>query len=242
MIRLDGLTKEYGSFRALDNISITFEKGIYGILGPNGAGKSTLMKILTLVISPTSGEVFYDGKNVLDGSKKFLNKIGYVPQQQPIYANFTAKEFMYYISRLKGVDKNTARLQTKELLEFVHLSEVSEKKIGHLSGGMKQRLLLAQSLLGNPELILLDEPTVGVDPMERISIRNMIREIGKEKTVLITTHIISDIENITDGIVVMGKGKIVNSGTKEALLDRYEVSSLEEMYVEIFEVGACMDS
>lgn len=239
MIRIEGISKEYGSVRALDKVSLNFDKGIYGILGANGAGKSTLMKILTLVIQPTEGKILFDGEDISKNGKAFLEKIGYVPQQQPIYAGFTAEEFMYYIAGLKGVGKKKAKEQTKELLGFVHLSDETGKKVGHFSGGMKQRLLLAQSLLGEPEIILLDEPTAGVDPMERVFIRNIIRKIGKEKTVIITTHIISDIETIADGIVIMNHGKVINSGTKEKLIQEYGTDSLEDVYMKVFEVESC---
>lgn len=236
MIKIESISKEYGSLRALDQVSLSFDKGIYGILGANGAGKSTLMKILTLVIQPSGGRILFDGEDISKSGKKFLEKIGYVPQQQPVYAGFTAEEFMYYIAGLKGIDKKKAQQQTKQLLGFVHLSEEAGKKVGHFSGGMKQRLLLAQSLLGDPELILLDEPTAGVDPMERVFIRQIIEKIGKEKTVIITTHIISDIETIADGIVIMNHGKVVNSGTKEELITEYETDSLENVYMKIFGV------
>ncbi len=231
------LKKQYDDIFALNNIDIQFDEGIYGILGPNGAGKSTLMKILTLNIKPSHGDVFYNNESIFSLKQNYLTYIGYVPQHQSLYNNITALEFMYYIGYLKGLSKQNTIEQSEKYLKFVNLFEDRHKKINAFSGGMKQRLLLAQSLLGNPKIILLDEPTAGVDPMERVVIRNLIKTISVHRIVLITTHIISDIEDITDCIVMMNKGKIVYNGKKEELLTKYNVSSLEDAYVKVFGVN-----
>lgn len=233
-LKITALSKKYLDFYALDNIDISFGDGIYGVLGPNGAGKSTLMKILTLGVKPTNGHIFYEGKDIYVMNQKYLTYIGYVPQQQSLYKNLTALEFMYYIGHLKGIDKQNIIDQSHKLLFFVHLYEDKDKKIGTFSGGMKQRLLIAQSLLGNPKIILLDEPTAGVDPMERVTIRKIIDKISLNRTIIITTHIISDIESIANYIIMMSKGKIIHQGIKQDVLRECLATSLEEAYVHVF--------
>ena len=234
---IKGLKKQYHDTYALNNIDIEFNDGIYGILGPNGAGKSTLMKILTLNIKPTNGYVLYNNESIFSLKQNYLTQIGYVPQHQSLYNNLTALEFMYYIGYLKGLSKYITIEQSEKYLKFVHLYDDRNKKIHAFSGGMKQRLLLAQSLLGDPKIILLDEPTAGVDPMERVVIRKLIKQISLHRIILITTHIISDIEDMTDNIVMMNKGNIIYNGKKEDLLTEYNVLSLEDAYVKVFGIN-----
>lgn len=234
-LEIQGLSKKYGSFFALRKVTLALTDGVYAILGPNGAGKSTLMKILTLTMNPTEGKVVYRGEEIGAQGKEFLKYLGYVPQQQPVYGGFTAEEFLYYAGTLKGLGKKDIKSQTKVLLEEMHLSDDAGKKVRQFSGGMKQRLLLAQSLLGNPEIVLLDEPTAGVDPIERMFIRKFIEKIGQDKIVIITTHIISDIESIADQLVLINKGEILYSGTRMGLLEKSGMSNVEEAYAHMFE-------
>lgn len=241
MLKIENLTKQYGNTLALNRMCLEMDHGVYGVLGPNGAGKSTFMKVLTLTIKPTEGRILFKGKDIEGMGKDFLKILGYVPQQQPLYTGFTAREFLYYIADLKGIGKNQMKEETEELLKFVHLSEEGDKKIGHFSGGMKQRLLIAQSLLGNPRLVLLDEPTAGVDPMERIFIRKLIKNISSNRIIIITTHILSDIESIADAIVMMNKGKIVHYGTKGDILQNCGAETLEDAYMKVFGGLECID-
>lgn len=211
------LIKEYGDVRALDRINITLTSGVYGLLGANGAGKSTLMNLITDNVSRTEGEILYNGKDILDLGNNFRKVLGYMPQQQGAYDNMSAKAFLLYMASLKGISRREARSQTDELLSTVNLSDVKHKKIGEFSGGMKQRLLLAQALLGNPDILLLDEPTAGLDPKERIRIRNFISEIAKDKIVLISTHVVSDVEFIAKEIILLKEGHLVSHDTCENL-------------------------
>lgn len=213
------LRKEYGQKKALDGVSLTLSAGIYGILGENGAGKSTLLNLLTDNITRTSGQVLWDGMDILELGKGYRAKLGYMPQQQGGYEQMTGKAFLLYMASLKGVPKQQAKLQVEELLERVNLADVSRKRIGSYSGGMRQRLMLAQALLGNPEMIILDEPTAGLDPKERIRMRNFITELSKDKIVIFATHIVSDIECIADDVILLHDGKIVRNETPQKLID-----------------------
>lgn len=218
-LEIKNLTKNYGNYCALDKFSITLSNGIYGLLGSNGAGKSTLMSLITDNVQRTSGEILCDGKDILKLGKKFRQKLGFMPQQQGYYENMSARAFILYMASLKGISKKEAKRQTDELLKTVNLEKVSHKKIGEFSGGMKQRVLLAQAMLGNPEILLLDEPTAGLDPKERIRIRNFISEIAEDKIVLISTHVVSDIEFIAKEIILLKQGKLVSHDTCQNLVN-----------------------
>lgn len=218
-LELINLTKKYGNFTALDRLNITFTPGIYGILGANGAGKSTMMNLLTDNISRTDGQILFDGTDILKMGKDFRRVLGYMPQQQGFYEQMTAYGFLCYIAELKGLSKKQAQADIDKLLEITNLTDVKHKKMGGFSGGMKQRVLLSQALLGDPKVVLLDEPTAGLDPKERIRIRNFISSLSRDKIILLATHIVSDIESISDQIILMKKGKLVDIGTPTALTD-----------------------
>lgn len=216
-LELIDLTKKYGDFFALDSLNISFSTGIYGILGANGAGKSTMMNLITDNIDRTSGKILFDGTDILKLGKDFRKVLGYMPQQQGFYDHMTAYSFLFYMSELKGIPKKQAKKEIDRLLEITNLLDVRHKKMGGFSGGMKQRVLLTQALLGNPKVVLLDEPTAGLDPKERIRIRNFISSLSKNKIILLATHIVSDIESISDKIIMMRKGQLVGIGTPAEL-------------------------
>ena len=218
-LQLIDLTKKYGAFTALDHLSITFTPGIYGILGANGAGKSTMMNLLTDNISRTGGEILFDGTDILKLGKDFRRVLGYMPQQQGFYEHMTAQTFLYYMADLKGIPKKQAAQEINALLEVTNLSQVRHKKLGGYSGGMKQRVLLAQALLGDPKVVILDEPTAGLDPKERIRIRNFISSMSRNRIILLATHIVSDIESISDQILMMKKGQMVGIGAPGELVE-----------------------
>ncbi len=231
MLEISNLTKKYGDKIALNNFTYTFTKGVYGLLGPNGAGKSTLMNILVDGIKRTDGSIKYNGTEISKMGAKYRNIIGYVPQQQGMYETFTAEEFLNYIGNLKGIDKKELKAKISEVLEFVNLEDVRKKKIGGFSGGMKQRILMAQALLNNPEILILDEPTAGLDPKERIRIRNLVAKISMDKTVIIATHIVSDIEFIAGNIIMLDKGNIIKAGTPSELLKEID-GRVYEQFIE----------
>ena len=206
------LTKDYKKTRALDGFTFEFTPGIYGLLGPNGAGKTTLMNLITDNLKPTFGEVLCDGAPIKELGSAYRAKIGFMPQQQNIYPAFTVERFLWYMAGLKDLDKNTVEGDIKQLLEQVNLYEDRKKRLGELSGGMKQRALLAQALLGKPELIILDEPTAGVDPKERIQMRNIISRVGFESIIIIATHVVPDIQFIAKDVLLLDKGKVIKQG------------------------------
>ena len=205
-LRMEQLTKYYGKTLALDHLSVTLREGVYGILGPNGAGKSTWMNLLTDNIRRTAGTILLDGKDILDMGRAYRSLIGYMPQQQGLYEQMTGRAFLYYMAGLKGLKKKAAEAQIEELLRIVNLAEDAADKMKNYSGGMKQRILLAQALLGNPKILILDEPTAGLDPKERIRVRHYIAELSKERIVLLATHIVSDVESIADEVLLLKKG------------------------------------
>lgn len=215
-LELAEVTKKYGEKVALDHVSYAFTEGLYGILGPNGAGKTTLMNLLTDNIAITSGEIRYEGVRISELGRKYRNRIGYMPQQQGFYGQFSGRMFLRYMAQMKGLKKESDR-QIEELLCRVSLDSVAHKKIRTYSGGMRQRLLLAQALLGNPEILILDEPTAGLDPKERVRLREYIRDLGRSRIVLFTTHIVSDIETVADQILIFRDGVIVADGSPEWL-------------------------
>lgn len=212
-----GLNKNYGAKVALQDFHAVFENGIYGILGPNGAGKSTLMNILTDNLLRDSGRILCNETEITKMKAQYRKIMGYMPQQQQLYNSFTVNHFISYMGTLRGMDKKEIRRRMEELLPLLNLSEVRRKKIKELSGGMKQRVLLVQALLDDPQILILDEPTAGLDPKERIRIRNLISDLSGDKIVLIATHVVSDIEFISKEILLMKNGKVVDKDCPEAL-------------------------
>lgn len=213
---LDRLTKNFGSKIACDRISFTFTKGVYGLLGANGAGKTTLMRMMCGVLSPSSGNISYDGIDV--SREEYRDALGYLPQDFGYYPEFTARDFMLYVAALKGLTKTKAREKTEELLELVSLKNEAKKKIKTFSGGMKQRLGIAQAMLNDPKILVLDEPTAGLDPKERVRFRNLISRMGADRIVLLSTHIVSDIEHIADTILMMKSGQLIHSGSLDEII------------------------
>ncbi|MCM1262905.1 MAG: ABC transporter ATP-binding protein [Butyrivibrio sp.] len=218
-LKLKQVTKQFGRKRAVDNMNITFSHGIYGLLGANGAGKTTLMRMVCGVLQPSEGEILIGGRNIWKCGDAYRNLLGYLPQDFGYYPDFTAKEFMYYIAALKGLSDKKARSMTRELLETVSLADVANKKIRTFSGGMKQRLGIAQAVINNPKILVLDEPTAGLDPKERVRFRNLISDFSKDKIVILSTHIVSDVEYIADTILMMKSGKLFLKGTVEGVTD-----------------------
>lgn len=208
------------------------------MLGPNGAGKSTLMNLITDNLKPDKdgGEILWDGQPIRKLGKSYRACLGFMPQQQELYANMTARDFLGYLSALKGIPRKEAKDQIADVLEQVELSEQAAQKIGGFSGGMKQRLLIAQALLGNPSLLILDEPTAGLDPKQRVIIRNLTDRLGQEKIILISTHIISDIETIADQILLLRKGTLLTHGTVSELIEQVQTGekTLENLYLQYY--------
>ena len=213
---IDRLTKQYKNKIAVDRLSLTLTPGVYGVLGANGAGKTTLMRMICGILKPTNGEVKFNGIDISEES--YRDNLGYLPQNFGYYPDFSAQDFMYYMASLKGLSKSHAKIKTKELLEIVSLSDVCKKKIKTFSGGMKQRLGIAQAMLNDPKILILDEPTAGLDPKERVRFRNLISELGKDRIVLLSTHIVSDVEHIANTILVMKDGRLIHSGSLETII------------------------
>lgn len=215
-LKIDRVTKNYGSKIACDRISITLGKGVYGLLGANGAGKTTLMRMMCGILNPTSGSISYDGIDV--SREEYRDVLGYLPQDFGYYPEFTAQDFMMYIAALKGIPKSRAKEKNAELLEMVSLKNEAKRKIKTFSGGMKQRLGIAQALLNDPKILVLDEPTAGLDPKERVKFRNIISRMGADRIIILSTHIVSDIEHIANTILVMKNGQLVHGGSLEEII------------------------
>ena len=207
---IDRLTKQFQNKIAVDRVSLRLNNGVYGLLGTNGAGKTTLMRMLCGILQPTSGTIAFDGMDVSEEGYRAI--LGYLPQDFGYYPEFTAMGFLLYMAALKGLPKHSAKRRANELLELVGLQEMGRKKIKTFSGGMKQRLGIAQALLNNPKMLILDEPTAGLDPKERVRFRNLIGQLGKDSIVLLSTHIVSDIEHIADEVLMMKNGNLIYHG------------------------------
>lgn len=228
-LQLQHLRKQYGTKCAVDNVSIHLEPGVYGLLGANGAGKTTLMRMICGVLKPTSGNIRLDGKTMQELGERYYTHLGYMPQDFGFYPDFTAREFMLYMAAVKGLEKKHAKARAEELLELVNLRDVADKKVKSYSGGMKQRLGIAQAELNNPDILILDEPTAGLDPKERVRFRNIISDFAKDKIVILSTHIVSDVSYIADIILMMKQGKILLQGPMETVTDSIQGKVWEVM-------------
>lgn len=217
-LAIDMLTKQYKNKIAVDRVSIKLKPGVYGLLGANGAGKTTLMRMICGIQNPTSGQIKYNGTDIKKLGEDYRQVLGYLPQDFGYYPDFTAYDFLMYIAALKGLSKEKAEMRVNELLQIVNLENEKKQKVKTFSGGMKQRLGIAQAMLNNPKILILDEPTAGLDPKERVKFRNLISSFSQDKIVILSTHIVSDIEFIADEIIVMKAGKMILTGTPEELL------------------------
>lgn len=218
-LKLDNVTKKFDSFKAVSKMTLTMTNGVYGLLGINGAGKTTLMRMMCTLMHPTSGTISYNGLDIFSMADSYRNIIGYLPQDFGFYPDFTCRDYLMYIAALKGIRTALAKKRVKELLDAVGLSKAVSKKMRNLSGGMKRRVGIAQAMLNDPKILILDEPTAGLDPMERIRFRNLIGKLSENRIVLLSTHIVSDIEAIANHIFLMKDGKLLKSGTVKELCD-----------------------
>lgn len=226
-LEVRSLSKNYGKVQALKNVSFKIDTGVYGLLGPNGAGKSTMIRIITGSMRASSGEVLYNGSRIRENEKAYKKILGYVPQRQGMYDSFTAARFLEYMAVLKELKRKEIPEEVERVLKIVGLQEDALRRLGGFSGGMKQRVLIAQALLGDPRIIILDEPTAGLDPKERIKIRNFISRIGENRTILLATHVVSDVESIAREILLLGDGVLKEKGTPRELCAMLDGSVFE---------------
>ena len=226
-LEVRSLSKNYGKVQALKNVSFKIDTGVYGLLGPNGAGKSTMIRIITGSMRASSGEVLYNGRRIRENEKAYKKILGYVPQRQGMYDSFTAARFLEYMAVLKELKRKEIPEEVERVLKIVGLQEDALRRLGGFSGGMKQRVLIAQALLGDPRIIILDEPTAGLDPKERIKIRNFISRIGENRTILLATHVVSDVESIAREILLLGDGELKDKGTPRELCAMLDGSVFE---------------
>ena len=218
----ENISKLYGDFPALSGVNLSLDNGVYGLLGPNGAGKTTLMRIMTDLLKPSTGRVLLDGKDIAVLGADFRRRLGYLPQDFGFYPNYTAEQYLLYIARLKGLTRFEAKKQTGDLLEMVGLYEKRGQKMKGLSGGQRQRVGIAQALLGDPDILVLDEPTAGLDPEERIRFRGIISNLSRQKTVLLSTHIVSDLEAVANEMILLKKGQVLTVQKPHDLLRKLD--------------------
>lgn len=236
MLEIKSVNKSYGKKQVLFDVSYRFSDGVYGLLGPNGAGKSTLLQIMTDNLACDSGDIVYEGKSILRNSKHYRKNLGYVPQLQGMYEMFSAYQFLAYLAAVKGIKKADAAREVERVLKVVGLYEESARKLSTYSGGMKQRILIAQALLGDPKVMIMDEPTAGLDPKERIRIRNFISRISEMKTVIIATHVVSDVDTIAKEVLLLGEGRIKSAGSINELCRTLE-GKVYETIIDSEEIG-----
>ena len=247
MLTIHNVSKNFGSFPALKNINLEFANGVYGLLAPNGAGKTTLMKIITTLLSPSTGEVLCDGQDIFKMGEDYRDILGYLPQQFGYYKNYSPKQYLLYIAALKGLEDKIANERVKELLRLVALDDVTNKKMNKFSGGMIQRVGIAQAMLHDPKILILDEPTAGLDPKERVRFRNLLTDLSRERIVILSTHIVSDVESIANEIVMIKDKevlykdsirnicKIIEGMVYETEVDFHDTSSFRQQYLSLSE-------
>ncbi len=229
-IRIRNLSKSYGKSIALDNISLTIERGMFGLLGPNGAGKSTLMRIISSLLKPTSGNVFVNGLNVAENKREIRRMLGYLPQEFGLYKRLNAQEFLALVADLKQIPRGKRRVkEIEQVLKQVNMWEFRKQRASDYSGGMKRRMGIAQALLGNPRLLIVDEPTAGLDPQERTRFRNLLTELSGERAVILSTHIVADIESSCNRLAILDKGQLAFIGEQEALIKKANGRVWEEV-------------
>lgn len=235
MLEIKNVSKLYGKKQVLTDISLTFTEGVYGLLGPNGAGKSTLMNIITDNLQADLGQVCWNGSPVKELKADYRRLLGYAPQQQGLYDTFTGRHFLSYMGTLKGIGTKQMAAEIDRVADYVNLTYKLECSIGAYSGGMKQRLLIAQAMMGDPKLIILDEPTAGLDPKERVRIREKIHELSDGKVIIVATHVVSDIQSIAKEIVILKAGQVIARDTVPALCEQYGgCDDLETVYMKLF--------
>ena len=234
MLSVNNVTKNYGDFLALQNVNLTFENGVYGLLAPNGAGKTTLIKMLATLLFPTKGEILWDGAEIGSLDEQYREILGYLPQDFGYYRGYSPVQYLRYLSALKGVDSKKTDSRIDELLEMVGLADVRGKKMKKFSGGMLQRVGIAQAMLANPKLLILDEPTAGLDPKERVRFRNIIHELSAERIVILSTHIVSDIESIADYVVMIKDKELFCCSPPSELYEKYG-GNLEDVFMKVYD-------
>lgn len=217
-LKMIKLTKQFGDFTAVDHMNLTMTNGVYGLLGVNGAGKTTLMRMICTLLQPSSGKILCNGKDIFKMGADYRKLLGYLPQDFGFYPEFTVKDYLLYIAALKGIRPAVARKRVKDLISKVGLSKAANKKMKKLSGGMKRRAGIAQAVLNDPKILILDDPTAGLDPNERIRFRNLISELSEDRLVLLSTHIVSDVEYIANEIWLMNDGQLLQQGTADELI------------------------
>ena len=242
MLEIKNVSKSFKDFTVLKDVNLTFDRGVYGLLSPNGAGKTTLIKMIVTLLHPDSGEILWNGENIasLDGNYREL--VGYLPQKFGYYRDDSPMQFLTYMAALNGVDSAVAKERCQKLLERVGLGDVTRKKMKKFSGGMIQRVGIANALMNDPQIVIFDEPTAGLDPMERVRFRHILAELGKTKIVILSTHIVSDIENIADQVVMIKDHEVYACDTIEAILKAHNAENLETAFMNIYGGEALEDA
>lgn len=241
MLEIKNVSKSFKDFTVLDNINLTFDTGVYGMLSPNGAGKTTLIKMIVTLLTPNEGEIMWNGENISSLGGRYREIVGYLPQKFGYYRDDTPMQFLTYMAALNGVDSDTAKQRCIKLLQRMGLGDVANKKMKKFSGGMIQRVGIANALMNDPKIVIFDEPTAGLDPMERVRFRNILAELGKTKTVILSTHIVSDIENIADMVVMIKDHKIYACDTIDNILTQTGADNLENAFMNVYEADALIN-